>query len=93
MALKGECDGISTSEQPKLDVSLDWVRKFVKKHAAVKLANPASLESSRNQYATMENFEVYFAKVCILFGENSYHPSMVANFDETMLKWGKNYRT
>jgi len=79
MFLDRKGDDVSIPVQPKLDVSLDWVRKFLKRHPDAKLANPASLESSRNQFATKENFEAYFEKVCALFAENSYHPSMVTN--------------
>jgi len=49
----------------------------LKRHPDAKLANQASLESSRNQFATKENFEAYFEKACALFAENSYwdaHP-------------------
>ena len=87
--LNEEDDRKNVSPYPHDDVTLSWVKSFLAKHPEVKLANPRKMESSRIKFATRENFERYFATVTGLFEANDYHPSMVANFDETMLQWGK----
>lgn len=86
----GELPPEALPQDPPMEVSLSWVTGFLHKHPALKLAAARVVEPDRAKFATKEQFDRLFDNLEALFDKYRYHPSMIANFDETFLVWGSN---
>lgn len=87
----GELPQEALHQEPPREVSLSWVDGFIERHSELKLAVARVMEPERVKFATKENFDKYFDNLDHLFTTHgTYHPSVIANFDETYLIWGSN---
>jgi 4-hydroxybenzoate polyprenyltransferase len=70
-------------------VSQGWINSFVSRQPDLKIRKSSPLELDRAKFATPENISAYFDSIEALYTEHNYHPSMIANFDESMVDYNK----
>jgi len=77
---------LATIEASIKTVSPSWGKKFVKRSEGLKLVKPRLVEPERSLGCRKSVIEKWFVDIEDLFKMEHLHPSMIANFDETMVQ-------
>ena len=75
---------------PNLNES--WARDFLRRKEDTCDTVPRRKLEKERQEVSPEDVEKYYGKLKGLFEKHNYDPSLVANFDETMLEFGEKAR-
>lgn len=67
-------------------LSNGWVQSFLKRNSSLKSTPVNKIDRARLDNATPEKINGYFDMLEELFLRHHYHPSVIGNFDETMLQ-------
>ena len=69
-----------------------WSRDFLRRKSDVCATVPRRKLERERQEVSAEDISAYFSQVKRLMDEHDYDPSLIANFDETMLEFGDKAR-
>ena len=72
-------------KQEEIIIEPSWINSFLSRHEDLKKRTPRKLEEERIQNSDDFIITTWFDKIITKFNENNYHPSLIANMDETML--------
>lgn len=73
---------------PASPSSQGFVRRFLERHLDIQKKTAHPLELQRMVACKRDNIQSYFAKIEELVTAHHYHPSLIFNFDETMIENG-----
>jgi hypothetical protein len=76
-------------ELPADSIHRHWLYGFVARHPQLKIGKGSTLEHDRRNSCTPTAINEYFDVLEELMAKNEYPPSMIANFDETMIDSSK----
>lgn len=76
-------------ELPDDSIHRHWLYGFIARHPQLKISKGSTLEHDRRSSCTPTAINEYFDVLEELMAKNDYPPSMIANFDETMIDSSK----
>jgi hypothetical protein len=75
--------------QERVNLTSGWLTSFLHRHPELKVVNGTYVEVQRINNTTIDHMNEFFDMYDALTKDKEYHPSCIANYDETMLQFGQ----